>query len=62
MSEFTWKNLIAYRTFKCKICDETIGDNISTHMREKHKGIRSIEIFNGGAYSHSFEYPNILSS
>ncbi len=62
MTEYTWKNLVAYETWVCKLCDEIIGGNIITsrHLDEVH-GINNLTIFNGHAYSKSFEYPNVIT-
>ena len=62
MREFTWKNLVAYKTFVCKICGEIIGTDLVTsqHLEEKH-GINGLTIFNETAYSKSFEYPDVIT-
>lgn len=58
---YTWRNIVAFITWKCKICgDEISKDNIGGHMREH--GIRCVEIYQNTAYSGEFEYPNAVKN
>ncbi len=59
---FTWKNIVAYTVWKCKICGEiTDGDGIGRHLHEKHS-LQSVHQSERTAYSPDFEYPNILAT
>jgi len=58
--EYTWRNIVAFPVWQCKVCGKLIVDRweISRHMAEEHH-IHVTEVFDDAAYSPDFEFPNV---
>ncbi len=57
--DYTWKNLVAFETYKCKLCKKVFDkEAMCNHLHDAHK-LSSLDLFDGSIYSPNFEYPNI---
>jgi hypothetical protein len=60
--EYTWKNIVAFKVWECKLCGKTSDrDGICDHLHKNH-GLNYIEIgCDETAYSKNFEYPDLIN-
>ncbi len=57
--KYTWKNLVAFKIYKCKLCGETHDkEAMCNHLHDIHQ-LSSLDLFGSSIYSPNFEYPNI---
>ena len=60
MSKYTWKNIVAFVVWECKICHKVPeNESIEDHLQHKH-GLKFIEVMSDTIYSPNFKYPNII--
>lgn len=56
---YTWKNIVAYPVWKCKLCDNLMDrEDVGRHMHINHE-LQCVELSHNTAYSPNYEHPNI---